>query len=57
LRELAAARQAQAAQHAIYISLGPPTDQARRYAQDVDISLIHGNDLALLLAGLGVQYS
>lgn len=49
LRELDAARQAQGAQHALYISLGPPTDQARRHAQDAGIRLIHGNDLALLM--------
>jgi restriction system protein len=52
LRELAAARQALGAQHAIYISLGPPTDQACRYAQDADIGLIHGNDLAVLILSL-----
>lgn len=51
LRELDAVRQAQGAQQAIYISLGPLTDQARRYAQDAGIRLIQGNDLALLLAG------
>jgi len=50
LRELDAARQAQGAQHAIYISLGPLTEQARRHAQDAGIRLIHGNDLALLMA-------
>jgi len=51
LRELDAARQAQGAQHAIYISLGPLTEQARRHAQEAGIRLIHGNDLALLMAG------
>jgi len=50
LRELDTARRAQGAQHAIYISLGSLTDQARRHAQDADIRLIHGNDLALLMA-------
>lgn len=51
LRELDAARQAQGAQHAIYISLGPLTDRARSHAKDAGIRLINGYDLALLLAG------
>ena len=50
LRELDAARQAQGAQHALYISLGPPTDPARRHAQQAGIRLIHGADLAVLMA-------
>jgi restriction system protein len=50
LRELDAARQAQGAQQAIYISLGSLTEQAHRHVQDAGIRLINGNDLALLLA-------
>lgn len=50
LRELDALRQAQGAQHAVHISLGPLTDTARRHAKDTGIHLIHGHDLSQLLA-------
>jgi restriction system protein len=51
LRQLEAARQAQEAQQAIYISLGPVSDAARLHAQGAGIRLIHGADLALLMLG------
>ena len=49
LRQLEAARQAQDAQQAIYISLGPVSEPARRHAQAAGIRLIHGQELALLM--------
>jgi restriction system protein len=51
LRALEAARQAQGAQQALYLSLGPVSDAARLHAQGAGIRLIYGTDLALLMQG------
>lgn len=51
MRQLEAACQAQEAQQALYLSLGPVSDAARLHAQGAGIRLIHGTDLALLLHG------
>ena len=50
LRELVAAKNAQDAQHCTHVSLGPLTDTAIKFAKANQIQLIHGSELALLLA-------
>ena len=50
LRDLVAAQEAQGAQQSTYISLGPVTDKARRFAQEQGIHLLSENELARLLS-------
>ena len=49
LRELDAARQARAAQECIYVVAGDITDNARAYAAQSNIRLLHDAELAALL--------
>lgn len=49
LRELAAAKHQLAAQHAVYVSLGPVTDKAASLAQELGIDLVSGERLGALL--------
>lgn len=49
LRDLVAAQAALGAQHSIYLSLGPVTDNARRFAQAQDIVLLSENELAQII--------
>ena len=50
LRELVAARDAQDAQHCTHVSLGPLTDNAVKFAKANQVQLVHGAELAKLLA-------
>lgn len=50
LRELVAATQAQDVQHCTHISMGPLTDTALKFAKTNQVQLVHGADLAKLLA-------
>jgi restriction system protein len=52
LRELHAAVVAQGASAAIYIATGELSDNARRFVQENNISVMHGADLVKLLATL-----
>ena len=49
LRELVAAKDAQDAQHCVYLSLAPVSDTARRFAKSQGLTLCSGDDLARLL--------
>ena len=49
LRELAAARQARDAQECIYVAAGDITDNARAFAAQTNIRLLHDAELALFL--------
>lgn len=51
LRDLLAAKVAQEAHQCIYISLGPMTDNARRFAQEHGIHLMSDIELARLVMG------
>jgi restriction system protein len=51
LRELAAAKEAQAAHLGTYIGLGQLTDNARRFAQEQGLYVMTGDALAVLLSG------
>jgi len=53
LRELHAARQARAAHECIYVATGEITDNARAFALDKGIRLVHGAELARLLPRVG----
>ncbi|MGB7542895.1 MAG: restriction endonuclease [Burkholderiales bacterium] len=53
LRELHAARQARDAHECIYIAAGEITDNARAFAAEKNIRLVHGVELAKLLPGIG----
>ena len=50
LRELAAAKEAQAAHLSTYIGLGRLTDNARRFAQEQGVHVMTGDALAILLS-------
>jgi len=49
LRELEAARRAREAQECIYVAAGEITEQAREFAAQKSIHLVHGAELAKLL--------
>jgi restriction system protein len=51
LRELDAARQAREAHECIYVAVGDITDNARAFAAEKNIRLLHGAELAKLLPG------
>lgn len=55
LRQLQAARVAQGAQQAVYLSLGPVSEAAMQQARADGTGLLHGGELALLLAKTGNQ--
>lgn len=48
LRELVAAKVAQDAHRCTYVSLGPVTDTARRFAKAQGVDLVNGNELVRL---------
>lgn len=54
LRELQQAREAREAQDGIYIAVGGFTDNARRFAAEHRIRVIHGTELAQLLRDIGL---
>ena len=49
LRELVAAKEAHEAQQCSYLSLGPVSDTARRFAKAQAVTLVFGDELARLL--------
>ncbi len=49
LRDLAALRDAQGADHCIFISLNVPSDKAQRFARDNSVQLVYDADLAKML--------
>jgi len=53
LRELDAARRAREAHECIYVAAGEVTDNARAFAAEAKIRLLHGADLVKLLPGRG----
>ena len=53
LRELVAAKEAQDASRCTYVSLGPVTDTAQRFAKAQGVVLIHGAALAALFQRTG----
>jgi len=53
LRDLYAAKEAREAHECLYIATGEITDNARQFAQDKQIRLVDGPELARLLPGMG----
>ena len=50
LRDLVTAKQAQDVPHCTYISMGPLTDNALKFAKANQVQLVYGNELAKLLS-------